>query len=131
MLPQADRQWQQDTDLGPARGTIVDADLPAMLVDDLLHDRQTEACPPGLGGHVWLEDPRHEFRRKTGAGIGNSESRHVVRVFSDAGEAPATEAEIAELMAQAEAAAAEAGDAHANGDEQVIVIRKIEKREER
>ena len=63
-------------------------------------------------------------------GATSSESRHVVRVFSDAGEAPVTEAEIAELMAQAEAAAAEAGDAQATGDGKVIVIRKIEKGEE-
>ena len=73
----------------------------------------------------------HIDAEETAEGDTSSESRHVVRVFSDAGEAPVTEAEIAELMAQAEAAAAEAGETHANGDDQVIVLRKIEKREER
>ncbi len=61
------------------------------------------------------------------AGESLGESRRVVRVIRETGSAPATEAEMAELIAEAEAAAAEASVTPADGEDRVIVIRRIEK----
>ena len=54
---------------------VVDGDAPAVLVDDLLHDREPESGALGLGGHVGFERARDDVGRKALAGVLEDEAR--------------------------------------------------------
>ena len=77
----------------PRAGPVLDRDAAVMLVDDLLHYREAQARAAGLGGHVGLEDARHQFLREAAAVVATPPGARVspassVRTSMDAGRAP-------------------------------------------
>src|SRR6185437_7679854 len=59
--PTAVDDGQQHSHTGPTLGAVVGFDPAAMLLDDLLHDRQAEPGALGLARHVGVEDPAEEL----------------------------------------------------------------------
>src|SRR5438477_621248 len=61
------RERQQHGDRGAARRLVLDRHAAVVLIDDLLHNRQSEPRAARLGGDVGLENTRHQFLRKAAA----------------------------------------------------------------
>src|SRR5262245_31390918 len=85
------RLRQEHADRGALGRVVLDRDRAAVLVYDLLHDRETEAGSARLRRHVGLEDARHQLRRKTIAVVRHREPhlvRHKLGAYLDRGFAP-------------------------------------------
>src|SRR5262245_43191385 len=61
------RARQEDADRSAAARAVLDRHAAVVLVDDLLHDGEPEAHTARFGGHVGLEDTRHQLLRETAA----------------------------------------------------------------
>ena len=76
--PTAAKTGSADADDGTARFEIFDLDFTVMLFDDFFDDGQAQAGSLGLGGCVWLEQPRHQMLRKPGSIVRYGQTNCVV-----------------------------------------------------
>ena len=65
LTARVDRYWDEYTDLGSALLAVARVDLPAVLFDELLHDREAEARSFRLARDVRLECLMHDVAQES------------------------------------------------------------------